>query len=269
MPARDTSSGFQSDQQEYHISSYSSRIVFKSAEFVLLKQDAGFTRNAWTELSVFLFDHHFMTKAEEDDSVTNYHVIARRRKQSVSEPEPLNPGGAPWIIPQGLVSQQTVHTLFTEDQDARMELKQKLEEAISPRKAAQALNNRFELRLLTTDTFFTAPAPSNDTFPYTARFTCSVPFNTGDGRPHVAVGGADGVWIGLRYDIQSFRRVLPLKMVRQCAILEDFRLFLVLADRVTIFCSKLVARLNQECTGFALSVSPSEGGGEDLAWNTL
>ncbi|KIJ21217.1 hypothetical protein PAXINDRAFT_96076 [Paxillus involutus ATCC 200175] len=288
MPARDTSSDFQFNQQEFHISSYSSRIVFKSAEFVdfdllndnrtllytckLLKQDTSFTRNAWTELFVFLFDHYLvMTKAKEDDSLTDYHVVARpvplellslnnftdppkrkrsrtfpfssRRKQSVEELEPLNPGGLsldnsteshlvyPCTI-RYLGRQQAIHMLFTEDQDARMELKQKLEEAIGLRKAAQALNNRFGLKLLTTDTFYTAPASSNDTFPYTARFTCSVPFNTGDGRPHVAVGGADGVWIGLRHDIQSFRRVLPLKMVRQCAILEDFRLLLVLADRV-------------------------------------
>ena len=72
---------------------------------------------------------------------------------------------------------------------------------------------------------------------------------TGDGRALVAVGCAEGVWIGFRHDSRcelyssavlyvaqrlsaAMRRVLHLKMVTQCAMLEDFGIFLVLADKV-------------------------------------
>ena len=79
---------------------------------------------------------------------------------------------------------------------------------------------------------------------------------TADGRALVAVGCAEGVWIGFRHDsrcevrltvvsihcssfLAAMRRVLHLKMVTQCAMLEDFGIFLVLADKV----SKLHLRL--------------------------
>jgi len=65
----------------------------------------------------------------------------------------------------------------------------------------------------------------------------------------VAIGCAEGVWIGFRHDSRcsysricslcrlinttlAMRRVLHLKMVTQCAMLEDFGMFLVLADKV-------------------------------------
>ena len=72
---------------------------------------------------------------------------------------------------------------------------------------------------------------------------------TADGRGLVAIGCAEGVWIGFRHDSRctlsllpaephadlwelAMRRVLHLKMVTQCAMLEDFGIFLVLADKV-------------------------------------
>lgn len=75
---------------------------------------------------------------------------------------------------------------------------------------------------------------------------------TGDGRALVAVGCAEGVWIGFRHDprcetcglvllnccstclLAAMRRVLHLKMVTQCSMLEDFGIFLVLADKVKL-----------------------------------
>lgn len=74
---------------------------------------------------------------------------------------------------------------------------------------------------------------------------------TPDGRGLVAIGCAEGVWIGLRHDpkcthtfallrqttqlflVIAMRRVLHLKMVTQCAMLEDFGIFLVLADKAS------------------------------------
>ncbi len=45
------------------------------------------------------------------------------------------------------------------------------------------------------------------------------------------MGCADGVWIGLRNDPKSLRKVLHLKYVTQCAVLESFGIFVVLADK--------------------------------------
>jgi len=63
------------------------------------------------------------------------------------------------------------------------------------------------------------------------RVTCSVPFTSTDGRAFLAIGCAEGVWIGFRHDPRSLRRVLFLKKVTQCAALDEFGLFLVLADK--------------------------------------
>ncbi|KIK80164.1 hypothetical protein PAXRUDRAFT_159376 [Paxillus rubicundulus Ve08.2h10] len=131
-----------------------------------------------------------------------------------------------------------LYTLFTESQQARTEWKQKLEEAMGLRKIVQESNRVFEMDPLSTDTFFmpaisastTAPSWNHDTS-FTGKVTCSVPFTTADGRALVAIGCAEGVWIGFRHDSRSMRRVLHLKMVTQCAMLEDFGMFLVLADK--------------------------------------
>jgi len=71
--------------------------------------------------------------------------------------------------------------------------------------------------------------------------------DTPDGRALVAIGCSEGAWIGFRHDpnvclmetvslvyidiLAAMRRV-PLKMVTQCAMLEEFGIFLVLADKV-------------------------------------
>jgi hypothetical protein len=67
---------------------------------------------------------------------------------------------------------------------------------------------------------------------YTGRVTCSVPFVTVDNRKLVAVGCEQGVWIGVQHDPPSLRKVLHVKSVTQIAVLEEFGIFLVLADKV-------------------------------------
>ncbi|KAF9234096.1 CNH-domain-containing protein [Melanogaster broomeanus] len=114
----------------------------------------------------------------------------------------------------------------------------KLEETIGLRNVVQESNKVFEMEPLSRDTFFmlaisagTAAPAWNPENSFTGKVTCSVPFNSADGRALVAIGCADGVWIGFRHDSRSMRRVLHLKMVTQCAMLEDFGMFLVLADK--------------------------------------
>jgi len=129
-------------------------------------------------------------------------------------------------------------TLFADTAQARNEWKQKLEEAIGLRKVVQESNKVFEVETLSADTFLVPSLLTGGTTQawnhenaFTGKVTCSVPFNTADGRGLVAIGCAEGVWIGFRHDSRSMRRVLHLKMVTQCAMLEDFGIFLVLADR--------------------------------------
>ncbi|KAJ7493246.1 signal transducer [Mycena galericulata] len=130
------------------------------------------------------------------------------------------------------------HILFSESPQARTEWKQKLEEALGIRKVVQESNRVFEVETLSADTFLVpsvqlgpaSPQWNQDTS-FTGKVTCSVPFNTADGRGLVAIGCAEGVWIGFRHDPRSMRRVLHLKMVTQCAMLDEFGIFLVLADK--------------------------------------
>ncbi|KAG9014371.1 hypothetical protein FRB94_012777 [Tulasnella sp. JGI-2019a] len=130
-----------------------------------------------------------------------------------------------------------LYHLFAETLQIRSEWKQKLEEAISLRSIVQESNKVFEMRNLSEDTFVVPSFQGSVSggwsgeMPFTGKVTCSVPFATSDGRGLVAVGCAEGVWIGLRSDAKSLRRVLHLKMVTQCAMLEDFGIFLVLADK--------------------------------------
>ncbi|KAG8842673.1 hypothetical protein FRB91_004002, partial [Serendipita sp. 411] len=99
---------------------------------------------------------------------------------------------------------------------ARQEWKIKLEEAKGLRSVVQEANKVFEIETLSVDTFLvpslhhTAAAPSwNEEGMFTGKVTCSVPFTrnltgfdqaTADGRGLVAIGCAEGVWIGLRHD---------------------------------------------------------------------
>ncbi|KAF4610695.1 hypothetical protein D9613_007108 [Agrocybe pediades] len=131
------------------------------------------------------------------------------------------------------------YILYTETAQERSEWKQKLEESLGLRKVVQESNKVFEIETLSIDTFLlphSNPGPTSSAWQdgtlFTGKVTCSTPFNTPDGRGLVAVGCAEGVWIGYRHDSRSLRRVLHLKMVTQCAILEEFGLFLVLADKV-------------------------------------
>jgi hypothetical protein len=141
-----------------------------------------------------------------------------------------------------------LYVLYAETAAARAEWKSKLEEAIGLRKVVQESNKVFEPEVLSSETFLvptmraSSQAPNwNNERALTGRVTCSIPFNTSDGRALVVIGCAEGVWIGSRHDPRSLKRALHLKLVTQCAMLEDFGIFLVLADGVSIFSLSLIA----------------------------
>ncbi|KAJ7460820.1 signal transducer [Mycena latifolia] len=232
--------------------------------------------SGWSELFVVLFDNYIvMTKPKERDGVTKYQVNRRpipldlltlgnftdpptqrgagllRNLRGAGERHDPNASVAatpdsagdsrlvyPWTIHHNGRLGGPPHVLFSESQQARMEWKQKLEEALGIRKVVQESNRVFEIETLSADTFLVpsvqigpaSPQWNQDTS-FTGKVTCSVPFNTADGRGLVAIGCAEGVWIGFRHDPRSMRRVLHLKMVTQCAMLDEFGIFLVLADK--------------------------------------
>ncbi|KAJ7065285.1 CNH domain-containing protein [Mycena amicta] len=220
---------------------------------------------------VLFDNYFVMTKPKERDGITKYQVNKRPipldlltlvnftdpptqrgagllrnlrggdRHDSPATTTTESPGDArvvyPWTIHHnGRLG--GAHILFSDSPQARTEWKQKLEEALGIRKVVQESNRVFEVETLSADTFLVPsvqvgpPSPQwNQSTSFTGKVTCSVPFNTADGRGLVAIGCAEGVWIGFRHDPRSMRRVLHLKMVTQCAMLEEFGIFLVLADK--------------------------------------
>ncbi|KAJ7809831.1 CNH domain-containing protein [Mycena leptocephala] len=96
------------------------------------------------------------------------------------------------------------------------------------------LSHIFELRILSTETFLVPSAVTSERTSsdgvFTGKVMCSVPFSMW-GQKFVAVGCAEGLWCGICDDSRSFRRVLETKMVTQCAVLEKFGIFLVLASK--------------------------------------
>ncbi len=101
------------------------------------------------------------------------------------------------------------YILYAETAQARTEWKEKLEEALVIRKVVQESNKVFEIETLSSDTFLipsmlsgpvSPPAAWNQENSLTGKVTCSVPFVTADGRGLVAIGCAEGVWIGFRHD---------------------------------------------------------------------
>ncbi|KAF9785478.1 CNH domain-containing protein [Thelephora terrestris] len=168
-----------------------------------------------------------------------------KNKTEVQEHVFSSPAAGGAVNNVGVVYPFTVHranrlggpyALFAESAQARSEWRAKLEGAIGLRKAVQESNKVLEMKTLSVDTFFVpTPLGSGGESPwnlddenFTGNVTCSVPFDTPDGRALVAIGCADGVRVGFRNDSRSMLRVQHLRMVTQCAMLEEFGIFLSL-----------------------------------------
>ncbi|KAK6905920.1 hypothetical protein I203_106755 [Kwoniella mangroviensis CBS 8507] len=127
------------------------------------------------------------------------------------------------------------YTLWADSLAARDEWKEKLQHAKVLRMEVNDAGKVFEMIPLSTNTFYMAPnyaVPKDKEDKYTGRVTCSCPFTTSDQRKLVAIGCQDGVWIGVRGDAPSLRKVLHIKAVTNVAVLEEFGMFLVLSEKV-------------------------------------
>nr|XP_019015157.1 uncharacterized protein I206_01245 [Kwoniella pini CBS 10737]OCF53938.1 hypothetical protein I206_01245 [Kwoniella pini CBS 10737] len=125
------------------------------------------------------------------------------------------------------------YTLWADSSSARDEWKKQLLHAKVLRLEVNDAGKVFEMIPLSENTFYMAPnyaVPKDKEDQFTGRVTCSCPFTTSDRRNLVAVGCQDGVWIGVRGEASSLRKVLHVKKVTNIAVLEEFGMFLVLSD---------------------------------------
>ena len=156
------------------------------------------------------------------------------------------------FIGQGQLGGQ--YTLWSDSYASRAEWQERLQHAKVLRNEVNDATKVFEMTPLSQDTFFmtysyAAPKAESDS-QFTGRVACSVPFCkwysalsptatltcsivTPDGRSLVAIGCEEGVWIGLRNDPHSLRKVLHVKLVTSIAVLEEFGIFLVLQDKAS------------------------------------
>ncbi|KAF7357058.1 hypothetical protein MVEN_01042600 [Mycena venus] len=267
---KESEPGVGSAKQKVELWRYNSNIVFKPGEWIdmdlldenrsliyagkLLRQpESGRT---WNELYVLLFDNYLvMTKPKEKDGVTKYHVVKRPipldlltlvnftdpaaqrstgllrnlRGERYAGGEEALPKRPPIPAPCSRVRSITTHALegpiFS-----RAEWQQKLEEALGLRRVVQESNKVFELEMLSTDTFLVPSLVTPATQPayHENSLTGKIP-RTDEGSLRSVVPKACGL-------VSVMTRVLcgayfTLKMVTQCAMLEDFGIFLVLADK--------------------------------------
>ncbi|KAK7437402.1 Rho guanine nucleotide exchange factor [Stygiomarasmius scandens] len=229
----------------------------------LFQPEGGFIRKGLNELYVLLFDDYLvLTKPKVKDGVTKYHANHRPvlldfiLQTNFTDPPIQRHGGnglfrrlsnSPTLVSpgtdSGLIYPLTLYhsghengfILYAESAQSRLEWKQKLEEALAIRKAVQESNQLFEMERLSPDTSSTLRAVSSPVLEQkdwlARRLTCLVSFDIVNGQGLLALGCADGVWIGFRHDPTSIQHVLQLKMVSQCAVLESSGIFLVLADK--------------------------------------
>lgn len=123
------------------------------------------------------------------------------------------------------------YTLYADTEDTRSMWRSKLGEAIQLRQKSSRI---FKMKILNRESFLMKTGISRGYLPQGCQFTrtinCATPFTTRDGRSLTAIGCLEGLWIGDMSDPQSFHCILPLQMIRQCTVLEEFEMILILTD---------------------------------------
>lgn len=213
------------------------RLLIHSGKLLRLAV-SGHAWNRWSDFYALLFDNYLLlTEPREKEGALQYYVDSQpiplelitierstplvlhaqtrndqmSRQRQTSYPITLNRLGcntSPLI-------------LYAETAQASEEWETKLQEAIESRKGRK--------KLFTLESFFarTRPVTSQTFWTPLGTPTCFASFAQ---YGLLAIGYTDGVWIGSRHDAK-LRRVLRLSAVTQCAVLETFGIFLVLADR--------------------------------------
>jgi hypothetical protein len=129
-------------------------------------------------------------------------------------------------------------TYYVESQTIRNEWAKKLKQAISARMKFLESERVVRLEVISDSTFGATTIGSLEpSAPASSQFgkpTCSIPLSAADGQQLIAIGSPEGLFIGHRGRSKSMRQVLHLPDITQCAILQEFGFFLVVAGRILI-----------------------------------
>lgn len=228
-----------------------------------------FTELDWTELQAVLFDNYFMItklkqKSDGGEDASTFVLAKRPIPVEMLEVSGFNEPSVSFSLGLNALHIRsdresrslwplTIHhiggkleplTLYVTSKQRRLEWRNKIEEAKTYRMSAVDAARAFDTVELCDQVFAVPsattgidpdrPLPGADASLFHGRITCAVPFRMVDERRLIAIGCADGVFIGLHNDPSSFRKVLHLRYVTQCAVLEEFGIFVVLADKVLI-----------------------------------
>ncbi|PLW16274.1 hypothetical protein PCANC_16860 [Puccinia coronata f. sp. avenae] len=151
-------------------------------------------------------------------------------------------------------------TLYVESESARQHWGECFETAINHRLQSIRTSQVFELWPMATETFSVPSSSSSSSslvnlpslaelkvlyddqipkelLPNTVHHgapTCSTPFIAPDGRPLIAIGCKEGLWIGKRDNSSSYRNVLRVKNITQIAFLQNEGYMIVLASQILL-----------------------------------
>ncbi|WFD43859.1 Rho guanine nucleotide exchange factor [Malassezia psittaci] len=118
--------------------------------------------------------------------------------------------------------------LYVATAQQRAEWHQHFLSVVAATQAHEALHSPFQRERLCEKLFgntYEGPLP---------RITCAATFYLPDQTRMLAVGTSDGVWIALHGQSRSFHKVLHLRGVTHCAVLQEQGQFLLLAERSLI-----------------------------------
>lgn len=210
----------------------------------------------WTEMVALLFDHYLvLCKHKRDDHGVSRLVYSRRPipleclDATGFDDEPivrsslqrhLIPGNTPELFAFSVrhrYAAREATALAVTTASARDAWRGAIQRAVTARTSCRGVLAR---RSLSGQHFPATAAPSEvyalvrDT-PWTMpEVTCAVPFTLADGTALVAIGTSEGVWIGRYAQPHTLLKVLHLRGVTQCAMLDALGRFIVLADRTLI-----------------------------------
>ncbi|KAK7437358.1 Rho guanine nucleotide exchange factor [Stygiomarasmius scandens] len=235
------------------------RCLVHTGKFLELRQSSvSLEWNEYRKIFTLLFDNYLvMTEVKRKGSHVQYHgkqrpllldlVTLSNFSNSPQQVSLKNPRGNSFEPESHIIYPCAIrysgreggqYILYTESAETRIEWKNKLEEALKSRRSTQEKNKAFEIRTLSkcfvSEDNVPAPAGSwshGNTF--VAKATCAVPFYTSNGQLLIAIGCVDGVWVKTSHNsgMMYMHRILALKGVTQCTVLEDYGILLVLADK--------------------------------------
>ncbi|CDS05257.1 hypothetical protein LRAMOSA07786 [Lichtheimia ramosa] len=130
------------------------------------------------------------------------------------------------LIIRHLGNKEGDYVFHVPDVQTRNEWKTKIMEAKEAFEKAHPERKVFNIKTLSDTTFTKASGPASN-----GKVTCSASFVGAQGQRMVAIGTEQGVWMGTEGS-SSLTKVLNTASITQLAVLQDYHILLVLADKV-------------------------------------